>query len=64
MTKTTTMNSLMKSAMKKNASRKKFQGDGFKLAELLYGPPKTKTTQQVLPFGKAPEDQGEKEAKR
>lgn len=46
------------------SKRKKFQGDGLKLATLLYGPPKTSTTQQVLPFGKTPEAQPEKKVDR
>lgn len=36
--------------------KKKFKGDGIKLATLLYGPPKTKTTQYELPLGKAEGD--------
>lgn len=30
--------------------RKKINGDGIKLATLLYGPPKTETSQQELPL--------------
>lgn len=49
----------MKYAMKRNASKRKLQGDGLKLATLLYGPPKPKKAQQELPFGKTPEGASE-----
>lgn len=40
--------------------RKKLNGDGIKLATLIYGPPKPKKAQQELPFGETPERDGKK----
>lgn len=37
------------------SKRKKLNGDGIKLATLIYGPPKPKETQEELPFGETPE---------
>ncbi len=43
--------------------KRKLKIDGFKAATMLYGPPKTKTPQQELPFQAEAAQQGQPEKK-